>query len=398
MDILKVAHRVPWPLNSGSKIHTYNDLKEISKSNDVTLAVPYYSDEEKLGLKEIKKFCNNTISAEGNIEKRSIVATKSILKGTTYRTELLRSYLLKEKIENLLSRRKFDVIWVHYLSTLNNLPTGAIENNTIILDQHDSLELVWEKYLKSGTITEKIFAYINRIKVKRVKNKYAKNIDIILSTSKRDALYERKSTPKDTKVLLEPNGVDLEYYNSKDNEVSEANNPTIIFCGSMDVKMNSQAAVYFTNNIFPQIKRKKKDVEFYVVGKNPVYEVRRLGNVDGVTVTGTVPDVRPYYRDAWVSVAPFKLGGGSKLKILEAMAMGVPVVSTSTGCQGVEVEFGTDLILANSEKEFERRVVELIENKDLRKEISFRCRKIVENKYSWKAIVSETMSSIDDCV
>ena len=134
------------------------------------------------------------------------------------------------------------------------------------------------------------------------------------------------------------------------------------------------------------------------MGSNPNQEIRQLAEIPGIHVTGTVPDVRPYYARAAVTVAPYRYGEGTKLKVLEAMASGAPVVSTPIGCQGIEVKDGEHVLIVNSAEEFARKIVYLLGHEELRRTLAARARTVIEQEYSWKKIVGDLNPELRDLV
>jgi len=396
MKILKIAHRVPWPLDSGSKIHTYHDLKHLSTHNDVTLVAPAFNDEECKGYEKLTTICDNVVISDGVLSGPWVSALKSIVRGNPYRVEKMCNNTINTCISNLFQDKHFDVIWVHYLNTLYNIPVKILRNNTIILDQHDSMERVWEKYAAKGSFVDRLFAKFNLVRVREFRNKMMELVDIVLSTSSKDAAFIRDHSPESTDVWLEPNGVNDKYYSpTRKSANNPSGRPTVLFCGSMNIKMNIDAVVRFSHNILPLVKSKVPDTQFLIVGRNPTRQVKGLADLEGISVTGSVADVRPYYDRAWISVAPFKFGGGSKLKVLESMAMGVPLVSTQTGVQGVEAQPSKHLLIANEAEDFSKSVIELLRDSCLRNNISDEARELVCQKYTWKTIVYNTLEKLN---
>jgi glycosyltransferase involved in cell wall biosynthesis len=162
-----------------------------------------------------------------------------------------------------------------------------------------------------------------------------------------------------------------------------------VLCGGYGVYRNSEAAIWFARTVFPLVKNAVPQAEFWIVGSNPNQEIRQLVEIPGIHVTGTVPDVRPYYARAAVTVAPYRYGEGTKLKVLEAMASGAPVVSTPIGCQGIDVRDGEHVLIVNSAEEFARKIVYLLGNEELRRALAARARAVIEQEYSWKKIVGD---------
>ncbi len=158
----------------------------------------------------------------------------------------------------------------------------------------------------------------------------------------------------------------------------------------MDTYANEDAMIYFCRDILPQIKKRVPTVRLYIVGNNPTAKVRRLGNDAAVVVTGLVRDIRSFIRKAAVVVVPIRVGGGTRLKILEAMAIGRPVVSTSVGCEGLDVVPGEQILVADTTREFAEEVAGLISGNGAgRDELAARARQLVEETYDWRIIAGK---------
>ncbi|HGE72140.1 TPA: glycosyltransferase, partial [Candidatus Poribacteria bacterium] len=179
------------------------------------------------------------------------------------------------------------------------------------------------------------------------------------------------------------NGVDTDYFKPMDMKEDESQ---IVFVGSMDWQPNEDAVLYFCDQIFPLIKSDIPNVKFYIVGSNPTERVLKLKNIDGVIVTGLVDDVRSYMSQSAVFVVPLRIGGGTRLKILQALAMKKAVVSTSIGCEGLGLKHNEHLLISDDPIEFAKSVTLLIKDRELRYGLGEKGRKLVEDQYDWKAI------------
>jgi glycosyltransferase involved in cell wall biosynthesis len=153
--------------------------------------------------------------------------------------------------------------------------------------------------------------------------------------------------------------------------------------------MNQDAVLWFSASILPLIKQRIADVRFWIVGRDPSPEVKKLGQRQGIKVTGTVADVREYYRQARVFVVPLRFGGGTKLKTLEAMAMGLPIVSTEVGAQGLDIKWGREIFIADRPEDFADRVVELLKDRDRADQMGAEARRLVEKRYIWTSIMGD---------
>jgi glycosyltransferase involved in cell wall biosynthesis len=186
----------------------------------------------------------------------------------------------------------------------------------------------------------------------------------------------------ETEVI--PNGVDLDYFKP---EAIDQDRVNLVFTGSMDWQPNEDAVLYFCNHILPLIRAELPEIEFYIVGSNPSERVLRLRELKGVVVTGSVEDVRPYIADASVYVVPLRIGGGTRLKILQALAMRKAVVSTSIGCEGLNLQPDDHLLVADEPQPFAAHVIRLAKDRPFRDRLGRNGGVLVQKKYNWDIIV-----------
>jgi glycosyltransferase involved in cell wall biosynthesis len=187
------------------------------------------------------------------------------------------------------------------------------------------------------------------------------------------------------RVDVIPNGVDTKIYQPLPEGDST---PALVFVGNMDYRPNVDAMMYFCSQVLPRVRCALPDVQMWIVGINPRAEVRHLEG-EGVHVTGRVDDVRPYYARSTACVVPLRAGGGTRLKILEAMAFGRPVVSTTIGCEGLDVVDGEHLFIADSADEFAEQTVRLLLDEALRRRVATEARRLAETCYDWDVVVTE---------
>ena len=180
-----------------------------------------------------------------------------------------------------------------------------------------------------------------------------------------------------------PNGVDVSYFSPT--EISASADPSIVFLGRMDYFPNIDGVCYFAENVLPLIRKKLPKVEFRVVGSNPTRKIRKLEQTPGIVVTGHVPDVRRYLQGGAVAVAPLRIARGTQNKILEAMAMGIPVIATPNAAKGIQAVAGRDLLVAETPHAFAEHVIRLLQNADVRRTLSETARKQVEKGHMWPA-------------
>jgi sugar transferase (PEP-CTERM/EpsH1 system associated) len=210
----------------------------------------------------------------------------------------------------------------------------------------------------------------------------------ILATGAEEALLRSFAPWARTAVV--PNGVDLSGYEPP------ADAPTVIFTGAMDYLPNVDAVEHYCTDIFPAVSRAVPGARFLIVGLNPTSAVRRLGELPGVTVTGAVPDVRPYYRQSAVSVAPLRIARGIQNKVLQAMALGVPVVATAAAARGLEARRDEHFLVEDEPARFAEAVVGLLRDRDARRRLAARARSFVEAHHSWPVLLARIESLVVD--
>ncbi|MDW8103182.1 MAG: glycosyltransferase [Anaerolineae bacterium] len=397
MKVLMLSPLLPWPLDLGARIRIYHSVRVLGQmGHDVTLICINTERFEPSAIEVLRHYCRELKVVSASRRSRHWTALRALLSNKPYGVVKFWSPSFQQTVENSL-KVHYDVLWVHFIETLAYLPGFAKGRKClIVLDQHNADERFWATFSRSGPPWVRLFAWQNIWNLRRFQRQVLRKVDVVLSVSEEDAVFTRARLPSpSTQVWVVPNGVDTEYLQTKNNE--ERRN-RIIFCGAMDIFMNIDAVVCFAKKVFPMVRESIPDAEFWVVGRDPAPEVRALANLPGIYVTGRVEDVRPYYAQAKVAVAPFRYGGGTKLKVLEAMALGVPVVATSVGCQGIEAIPGKHLFVAERDEEFARQVNILLEDEVIWKRVTSDARRLVEQKYSWESILRGTIARLEQLI
>jgi glycosyltransferase involved in cell wall biosynthesis len=211
-----------------------------------------------------------------------------------------------------------------------------------------------------------------------------REFDAHVVVSQRDGERLQDLNP-DARIFVIENGVDTAFYSDLGTG-DESRTRRIVFVGSMDYHANIDGVVDFAHEVWLRLRDRQPDLVFTIVGKDPAPEVRELAQLPGIEVTGSVDDVRPFYREAIAAVVPLKVGGGSRLKILEAMAAGVPVVSTTLGAEGLEVQHDENILIADTKEELVETIVSVVENEALRNDLSVAGRALVSLRYDWSSL------------
>jgi sugar transferase (PEP-CTERM/EpsH1 system associated) len=387
LNILFVSATVPYPAIDGGRIRVLSLIQNISKFNKITFLTSNSSDKDEQGIKylrdmgidvlDIKWNYNNTLSIMPSVFKQ-------VLKGKPLTIAKYYSSATAKKINELLDTNSYDILHLEMLHAGQYITEISDRHNTkIILDQQNIDSLIWQRLVKTEkNLFRKLMLDWQYKSFLNIENKMSSMFDVCVCVSEEDA--ERlKSINPNIKTDVVPNGVDIDYFfPSKTPE----NERQIVFVGSMDWSPNEDAVLYFCDQIFPLIKAKIPDIKFYIVGSNPTDRVLKLKEIEGVVVTGLVDDVRSYISESAVFVVPLRIGGGTRLKILQALAMKKAVVSTSIGCEGLGLTHKEHLFISDDPDEFAESVILLTKDKILRHNLGKNGRNLVQNQYDWKTI------------
>jgi glycosyltransferase involved in cell wall biosynthesis len=254
----------------------------------------------------------------------------------------------------------------------------------IVYDIGDDPSVLYYRLIRHRSgLRNKVQAFKDWLVARRFEKRELGRLKEVVLISSDDARVFRRLCPK-TNVTVIPNGVNSDFF--KRGKGTEPEKPVLLFTGVMDYEPNVTAIRYFCNSIYPLVKRDIPEASLYIVGRNPSRSVMELADSKaGIIVTGGVDDIRDYFQEAQVYVCPLRSGAGIKNKILEAWSMELPVVATSMSCEGIDVEPGKDILVADRPDEFARRVVLLLTDGSLRGELSRNGRRKVERDYSWSS-------------
>lgn len=386
MRILIIADYLPYPLVGGDRIRIYSLLRRAAARHEVSVAAFLEEPGDEVGTAHLRRFCAQVETAV--IRRRSRLSRVPELirfasAGKPPELLLLRSDELENKVRRLASATDFDIVQIEpsrmglYLEALprTRRPGSILMFQNISFQQYrrvSRIERGWE--MKSR-------AMIHGLAMRRWEPRYAARFDRCTTVSEGDRRSLVEANPR-LKVDVIPNGVDVQALRPL---AANGASPSLLFIGNMGYPPCVDAALFFCREILPLVRRKVGGAEFWIVGRDPRPEVLRLEG-DGVHVTGRVDDVLPYYRRCGVCVVPLRAGGGTRLKILESMALGRPVVSTTIGCEGLEVTDGEHLLVADGPERFAERTIRLLTDADLARRISEKARQLVEIRYDWDAI------------
>jgi glycosyltransferase involved in cell wall biosynthesis len=284
---------------------------------------------------------------------------------------------MKKLIAKKIGEKKYDLILVHLIRMAEYVKDYPIRK---ILDMTDAQSL---NYLRAKSYNAGFWSLVTNaenIMVKKYERKIWKYFDKTVVVSPVDQAY-LKQLNRDMNIAVIQNGVDVEKYRHKTNDHS---NHILCFIGNMRTAPNTDAIAWFCKDILPLIKKQIPDIELYIVGQEPSPRVRRLSKIPKVFVTGKVDDISNYVYRSAVAIAPMRIGAGIQNKILESMALGTPVVTTSIGREGIDCTPGKEILIGDTPEMITQHIIKLIEDVDFRKEISKNAYQFILKNFTWE--------------
>jgi sugar transferase (PEP-CTERM/EpsH1 system associated) len=392
MNLLIVSPFFP-STSSGACTRSYHLLKALAREHTVSLVVltaSTHTEAEDTELEEMKLKRFVKVQPPNVFRRKRVQQVLSILRG---RSRLLDAYhieAIQEVLDDLFTRDYYDVVLFESVFMADyRLPKGT----RVIIDEHNiEYELLYRTYQREKSLARKWYNWWESRQLKPVELERCRNAQGVLVTSEREALLLKSLLP-DSVVAVVPNGVDSEVFQQIDQEQEFPDR--IIFTGSMDYYPNVDAVLYFARECWPLIRLKVPAATWQIVGRDPLPAVWDLAKLPGISVTGSVPDVTPYLAAAAVAIAPLLIGSGTRLKILEAFAMGKAVVSTSLGCEGLTVVAGQHLIVADQPEVFAQAVVDLLQNPGQRMALGSAGRVLAASEYSWKRCGDDVIRALE---
>ena len=390
MKILWVKAGGVLPLDTGGKIRSYQILKHLAATNSVSLFTfyPEHSDDQHFQLREILEeviCCPLRIPLEARGFRDQTAYFSNLLTLQPYSIAKYSDRVTARKLSELVGNRNYDVLICDFVFAGGDFPWQT--SHPKVLFTHNVEAQIWRRHYEvARNPFWKAVCWREWKTMMRAEKSYVQLADHVLTVSEQDKAFFSRYVPE-TQITAIPTGVDVDYFCPSS---EEERNQDIVFVGSMDWLPNEDAAFYFCEKILPTIRTALPEATFWIVGRRPS---RRLqdelgGQGNGIRITGTVDDVRPFLRRAATVVVPLRVGSGTRLKIFEAMACGKAVVSTTLGAEGLPVTSGTDILLADDPNDFAGNVVELCRDAGKRRAIATKARRLVEEKYSWRMVAN----------
>jgi polysaccharide biosynthesis protein PslH len=379
--ILFLSPRQCWPARSGAKLREYHFARALGERGQLTYL--HFTDPgaEPLTCKDLP-FCQEVIA----IPKPQAYGGAKLLQGVVGRWPLpILNYTSEEmsRAVERLSKTGYDLIHLDSIHMIRYAPPSPAQ---IIYDWHNIESEAMRRF--SDTVpsaAKRWYARLTASKLAALEQDILKTAfgHVVCSAREKEELEQIAPAAR---IAVVENGVDVAGFlrGAEDSPQSRK----ILFVGLMDYYPNIEAATSFTQRIWPFLRQRFPGLSLWIVGANPVPAVLQLGKLEGVTVTGTVPEVRPYYRDALAAIVPLRTGGGTRLKILEAMAAGVPVISTTLGAEGLAVTPDKTILIAEPDDPeiWLRHLSHLIKSESNRQTLAAAALDVVRTQYDWNIL------------
>ena len=375
--LLYIAHRLPYPPNKGERIRAFRQIVSLSDVFDVTVATACTRPSGKGRARELTRWCSDVLLAPAG-GLRTLRGALSLLAGKSLTEGYFRNVRLMKLIRQAHQMNPFDVV-VGYSSSM--LPYVQAVDAPSVMDLVDADSAKWASYAgNSGWPMRSIYQREHR-RVAALERQAIADCDaaVVISEAEAEMLGELAE-----KVQVVGNGVDAGYFVPDVTRPAKLGSAAVVFVGSMDYRPNVEAARWFAEQVWPELHARVEDATFNIVGRSPSSAVQRLAKIPGVNVTGFVEDVRPYIAAASAVVCPLKIARGIQNKVLEALAMARPVVASAEALEGLDLQPGQHVQLADTPDQWRERILEIFTDRPAAELMAQTAMQYVVNTYTWR--------------
>jgi sugar transferase (PEP-CTERM/EpsH1 system associated) len=398
MRILWIKTELLHPVDKGGKIRTYNMLRELKRHHHVTYLTLDDGTADPSARDDALQYCHelacvpHTPSEKFN-RQFYLELARNLFSRLPYAIKKYQSAQLQKEIRERTSGGKIDLVVCDFLAPAGNVPSDL--DCPTVLFQHNVEAMIWRRHheMQRNPI-KKGYLFSEWLKMRAFEKKACRNFDAVVAVSQEDC--EQMRNEYDVAAVFEvPTGVDTNFFKPRSNVAADPHN--LVFTGSMDWLPNEDAITYFTQEVMPLIKRTIPGVTLTVVGRNPYPSLVQLARRDrSVIVTGRVDDVRQYMERAAAYVVPLRIGGGTRLKIYEAMAMEKAIVSTTIGAEGLPLSDGVEILLADTAEAIAEAVIKVLSDPTFAKRLGARAAATVREKFGWQGVAERFTQICED--
>lgn len=384
MKVLFLAHLFPLPLDSGGKIKSYCTLKTLAKEHEVQVLAYLRTDEEWRLVCELRRICQDAYLVplqRGALRQMADLAS-SLLTGRSFIVSRDDRAHMRAAFRNLVSSFSPDVVHIDHLQMAQFVDSGG--SYRTVLDHHNVESVIVRRVAETAkSRMTRLYAGVEWPKLQRYELQACRSSDMVLTVSEEDRRTLQELDWRIDNIHCVPIGVDVDHFRPVERNTASRN---ILSVGTMYWPPNVDSMLYFCREIFPLVKDRVPGSTLTIAGQRPAATVRALASDPAVMVTGYVEDLTDLARQCGVFVVPLRSGSGVRVKILSALGMGLPVVSTSVGAEGLEVTDGKHVLIADTPEEFAEATARILEDDVLARSLGENGRRLVCEKYSWEVV------------
>jgi glycosyltransferase involved in cell wall biosynthesis len=388
LRILWLKTELLHPVDKGGKIRTYNMLKELKREHQITYLTLDDGSASDNEAEAAFEYCHKLVRVPHRQHQKFTAAFYgelliNLFAPRPYAINKYESHAMRSEIGKRVGRNEFDVLVCDFLAPAVNVPRQL--NCPTVLFEHNVEAMIWKRHYEvQKNPLKRSFLLGQWEKMKRFEGEMCRLFDTVIAVSVEDRLQLQRDYSAQ-QVFDVPTGVDTAYFSPSGSE--KVNPHNLVFTGSMDWLPNEDAIRYFTEEILPLIRKSVPDTSLTVVGRNPYPALVELSKRDSsIVVTGRVDDVRPYIERAAVYIVPLRIGGGTRLKIYEALSMEKPMVSTTIGAEGLPLRNGVELVIADNPEAFAAASVQLLNDPIAARRMGQHAAEKVRSSFGWDGV------------
>jgi glycosyltransferase involved in cell wall biosynthesis len=383
MKVLLLTQVLPYPPDSGPKVKTWNVLKYLAQHHDVTL-VSFVRGDQSEEVRHLATYCEavHTVPIQRGALRDAWYMGRSLLANQAFLMVRDDRAAMRRLIDHLVAGQAFDIVHADQLNMAQY--AARVPGARKVLDAHNALWVLYKRLWQTmGSGPKKWLLGRDWRLLKRYEGDICRQFEVLLAVSQEDKVALEEAAGQSLDFTVIPIAIDADEVAQVDRH-EQADH--ILHIGTMFWPPNIDGILWFLNEVLPLIRAQRPNIVFDVVGAKPPPEIVAFGqNGSGVNVTGYVDDPAPYLKNAGVMVVPLRAGGGMRVKILNALAQGLPMVSTTIGCEGIDVEADRHLLVADTPAEFAQATLRLLEDKQFAAELGRNGRQLIQATYDYRA-------------
>lgn len=384
--ILYLMYRFPYPLDKGDKLRAFNFIKELSKNYELQLISIIDEDIDPSWINIVKKYVAKIHLINFSKKKLFKNIVLNLFNGKPFQNAFVYDKKIQKEIQKIIDNEKFDYAICLMVRASEYLDKINVRK---ILDYQDTLSIGFKRRAEKSKFIKKLFYMIEAKRLENFEKKIFDKYNIKLIITEEDRKYINHKDKE--QIIVVPNGIDLEYFSAK---TAEKRDFDLLFVGNMQYEPNILCVKYIVSQIFPLILKHRPNAKLMIAGADPTDEIKRLQN-DNVVITGRLDDIREAYLRGKVFLAPLNTGTGLQNKLLEAMAMQVPVVTSELCNKALNAKENYEILIGRTPKEYANHCLNLLNNEEIYYKIQANAYSFVKSNFSWEKNVQILKNFID---